>query len=97
MLHDRILVESPSDAERRTRSGIVIPATVSVSRRLSWATTVATGASVRHVKVGDTILFDPQDRSEVEVNGALYILLRERDVHAVHEDDSTTTATGLYL
>ena len=32
---------------------------------------------------GDQVLFNPEDRYEVEVGGEDYIILRERDVHAV--------------
>lgn len=84
LLHDRVLVrlEGP-EGERRHKSGIVIPATASVGRRLSWATAVGVGPNVRSIVAGDRVLFDPEDRSEVELQGRDYVLLRERDVHAV--------------
>jgi chaperonin GroES len=43
------------------------------------------------------VLFDPDDRSEVELHGQDYILLRERDVHAVAAARVEPDATGLYL
>jgi chaperonin GroES len=99
MLHDRVLVSMDADAgERRSSAGIVIPATAKMGKRLDWAEVVATGAHVRTVQVGDRVLFDPEERSEVELHGAAYVLLRERDIHAVAAerlDDSG--ATGLYL
>jgi chaperonin GroES len=58
---------------------------------------VATGASVRAVKVGDRVLFDPEDKAEVEVRGKDYILLRERDLHAVAAERLNDGQTGLYL
>ncbi len=58
---------------------------------------VATGASVRVVKVGERVLFDPEDRAEVEVRGQHYILLRERDLHAVADEPLPDGQTGLYL
>lgn len=98
MLHDRVLVSREvEEGERRSGSGILIPATVSVGKRLSWAAVVATGASVRVVKVGDRVLFDPEDRAEVEVRGKDYILLRERDLHAVAAERLNDGKTGLYL
>jgi chaperonin GroES len=98
MLHDRVLVSREADeGERRSGSGILIPATVSVGKRLSWAQVVAVGASVRAVKLGDRVLFDPEDRAEVEVRGKDYILLRERDLHAVAAERLTDGKTGLYL
>jgi chaperonin GroES len=98
MLHDRVLVSTEKEAgERRSGGGIVIPATVAIGRRLAWAEVVAVGAHVRSVKVDDRVLFDPEDRAEVEVRGKNYVLLRERDLHAVAEDRSQNRSTGLYL
>lgn len=98
MLHDRVLVDPDSESgERRSGGGIVIPATVVVGRRLAWAEVVAVGASVRTVKVADRVLYDPEDRAEVEVQGKDHVLLRERDLHAVAADRLSDGKTGLYL
>lgn len=98
LLHDRVLVRMEgAEGERRSASGIVIPATASVGKRLSWATAVGVGPLVRAIVVGDRVLFDPDERSEVELHGRDYILLRERDVHAVAARRVETDATGLYL
>jgi chaperonin GroES len=100
MLHDRVLVEVDRDAgERRSTGGIVIPATAAMgARRLAWSRVVAVGPHARSVEVGDRVLFDPEDKSEVEVHGETFIVMRERDVHAVAAkrlDDGEST--GLYL
>lgn len=98
MLHDRLLVElDPAVSERRSSAGIVIPATAVVGKRLAWARIVAVGQQVRQVSVGDTVLFDPEDRAEVELAGAMYVLLREKDVHAVAQPEPGREGTGLYL
>ena len=98
MLNDRVLVAVDGEAaERRSASGIVIPATAAVGRRLAWAKVVAVGQHVRKVAVGDRILFDPEDRAEVELAGQTYLLLREKDVHAVAEPHGEGKGTGLYL
>ncbi|MCV2396167.1 co-chaperone GroES [Actinotalea sp. M2MS4P-6] len=98
MLSDRVLVRLDAEsAERLSTSGIVIPATASVGRRLVWGVTVATGEHVRQVEVGDRVLFDPEDRAEVELGGVGYLLLRERDLHAVAEPEAGGERTGLYL
>lgn len=99
MLHDRVLVSIDPDAgERRSTAGIVIPATAKMGKRLDWAEVVATGAHVRTVQVGDRVLFDPEDPFEVELHGTSYVLLRERDIHAVAaERIEDSGATGLYL
>lgn len=98
MLHDRVLVALDADAgERRHSSGIVIPATAVMGRRLSWGRTVAVGGNVRTVQAGDRVLFDPEDKAQVEVRGASYVLLRERDLHAVAAERLQDGQTGLYL
>ena len=99
MLHDRILVELDKEAgERRSSGGIVIPATAAMgARRLSWARAVAVGPHARAVQLGDRVLFDADDKAEVEVAGELYIVMRERDVHAVAADRVGDQSTGLYL
>jgi chaperonin GroES len=97
MLHDRVLVRlSHDDGERRSAGGILIPATAQVSKRLIWAEALAVGNHVRAVEVGDQVLFSPDDRHEVEISGDNYLLLRERDIHAVAAQ-RVDANTGLYL
>ena len=81
MLHDRVLVQLDKEAgERRSTGGIVIPATAALGhRRLAWAKVVAVGPHARAVELGDRVLFDPDDKAEVEVSSESYILVRERD------------------
>ena len=98
LLHDRVLVREDNDGrERKSMGGIVIPATAQVGRRLTWAKVVAIGPNVRSVETGDRVLFEPEDRGEVEIQGVEYILLRERDIHAVAADRHSNAGTGLYL
>ena len=97
VLSDRVLVQVPAvEGERKSRAGILIPATAQVSRRLTWAAVVAVGPHVRAVKVGDKVLYNPEDRFEVEVQGEEYVILRERDIHAV-ASERIDGGTGLYL
>jgi chaperonin GroES len=97
VLFDRVLVRvSAAEGERRSRAGIVIPATAQMSRRLAWADAVAVGPHVRAVKAGDKVLYNPEDRFEVEVQGEEYVILRERDIHAV-ASERIDSGTGLYL
>ena len=98
MLHDRLLVEPEVDSsERQSSAGLVIPATAAAPKRLAWAVVVARGEHVRQVAVGDRVMFDPEDRAEVDLGGTDYVLLRERDVHGVAEQEVDSQATGLYL
>ncbi len=57
---------------------------------------VAIGPAVRSIKQGDLVLFSPEDRFEVEIQAETYLILRERDIHAV-ASDRIDTGTGLYL
>jgi len=99
MLHDRIMVELDREAgERRSSGGIVIPATAAMgARRLAWSKVVAVGPHARAVEVGDRVLFDPEDKAEVEVDAETYVLMRERDIHAVAAPRVEDGQTGLYL
>ncbi len=98
MLNDRVLVDPDTDGgERKSSAGIVIPATAAVGKRLCWAAVVAVGQHVRQVQVGDRVLYDPDDRAEVELSGSQYVLLRERDIHAVAAPRVEDGQTGLYL
>ncbi len=97
MTTDRILVNpSAEHGERKSRAGILIPATANVERRLVWAKVVAVGPTVRNVEEGDQVLFAPDAGYEVEIRGDDYLILRERDVQAV-ASDRTEGQTGLYL
>jgi chaperonin GroES len=97
MTTDRLLLLPTDDGgDRKSRGGILIPATANLNRRLVWAEVVAAGPTVRNVEEGDRVLFAPDVGFEVEIRGEEYLILRERDVHAVAsaQDDGQT---GLYL
>ena len=97
MLHDRVLVRiAPEDGERRSGGGIVIPATAQIAKRLAWGDVQGVGNHVRNVKLGDRILFNPEDQLEVELQAQTYIVMRERDIHAVATKHPERDA-GLYL
>jgi len=98
LLHDRVLVRADGpEGERKSSGGILIPATATVGKRLAWAHVVAVGPNVRTVEEGDQVLFEPQDLANVELQGRDYVLLRERDVHAVAGSRHSDAGTGLYL
>jgi chaperonin GroES len=95
---DRILVAQPKEiGERKTRGGILIPATAdSEGRRALWGQVVAVGPLVRSTEPGDMVLFAPDTGFEVEIREEDYMILRERDVHAV-ASERAEGKTGLYL
>lgn len=95
---DRILVAQPKEVgERKSRGGILIPPTAaSEARRAMWGEVVAIGPMVRSAEPGDLVLFAPDSGFEVEIRAEEYMVLRERDVHAVASERSEGR-TGLYL
>jgi len=98
MLNDRLLVRvGGGEGERRSTGGILIPATAQMGKRLTWAEIVAVGPNVRSMEAGDQVLFNPEDRYEVELRGEDFIILRERDIHAVASKRLEEGSTGLYL
>lgn len=98
MTADRLLVVLPKEiGDRRSRGGILIPATAeSEARRAIWAEVVAVGPLVRSAEPGDLVLFSPDTAFEVEIRAEEYVVLRERDVHAVASERGDVS-TGLYL
>jgi chaperonin GroES len=97
MLHDRVMVRAEKDSgERRSSGGIVIPATAEPANRLVWGEVCGAGHHVRSVKIGDKVLFKDEDQFHVEVQGEMYLVMRERDLHAV-ASERPEYGTGLYL
>lgn len=97
MTADRVLLRKPTGGEHQSKGGLLIPATAtSVNRRCTWSEVIAVGPSVRNIETGDHVLHLPEGGLEVEIQGEDYILLRERDVHAV-ASDRVDGGTGLYL
>ena len=98
MTADRILVASPNEmGERKSRGGILIPATVEAeTKRAVWGEVIAVGPMVRSAETGDLVLFGPESAYELEIRGEEYIVLKERDIHAV-ASGRTEGRTGLYL
>jgi chaperonin GroES len=98
MTADRILVVPPTElGERRSRGGILIPATAeSEAKRAMWGEVVAVGPMVRAAEPGDHVLFAPEAAFELEIRQEDYLVLRERDIHAV-ASERTESNTGLYL
>ncbi|CAN5898883.1 co-chaperone GroES [soil metagenome] len=98
MTADRILVMSPKElGDRKSRGGILIPATVdSETKKAVWGEVVAVGPTVRTAEVGDLVLFGPENAHELEIRDEDYVVVKERDIHAV-ASGRTEGTTGLYL
>jgi chaperonin GroES len=97
MMNDRVLVRKQTDEERRSKGGLLIPAGASsISKRGMWAEVVAVGPNARAVEVGDEVLLLPDSGIEVEIRGEEYLLVREREIHAV-ATEREDPGSGLYL
>lgn len=98
MMTDRLLVRRPQEeGERRSKGGLLIPpGAATVSRRGLWAEVIAVGPNVRNVETKDRVLVLPDTGIEVEIRGEEFLLLREREIHAV-ATDREDAGTGLYL
>lgn len=95
---DRILCRQPADEERRSKAGILIPATAqSPDRRGLWVEVSEVGPLVRTIHVGDRALVLPDSVIDVEIGGEGFLIVRERDVHAVASEEREAGPTGLYL
>jgi chaperonin GroES len=97
---DRLVVRVPGNGERKSASGLLIPATAAPApRKLVWADVELTGPDVRVAEHGDRVLFLPSSGLEVELDGEELVLLRERDVQAVVPAPEAKTARqpGQYL
>ena len=90
-LEDRVVIE-PSEAEERTTSGIFLPE--GAKEKPMTGKVVATGpgkladdgsrTSVS-VKKGDTVLFGKYGGTEIELDDAMYMVLRENELLGVVE------------
>ncbi|MEE8602623.1 GroES family chaperonin [Euzebya tangerina] len=95
---DRVLCEMDPNSERTSRGGILIPATAeSKNRQGVWAEVVDVGPLVRSTTRTDKVLFLPDSAIEVDVHGTDYLIVRERDIHAVASTEEDASNTGLYL
>jgi chaperonin GroES len=99
---DRLVVQLPANGERKSASGLLIPATAAPApKRLAWADVKLVGPDVRVAAQGDRVLFLPSSGLEVELDGKELVLLRERDVQAVSSppasDARSQRAPGQYL
>lgn len=96
---DRLVVRDPDEGERKTATGLLIPATaVPAPKRLAWGEVALIGPEVRVAKAGDRVLYLPSSGLEVELEGVEYVLLRERDVQAVSTADADADrGSGQYL
>lgn len=83
-LADRVLVE-PSAAEEKTAGGIIIPDTAKEKPQRGKVIAVGSGKKDEPmtVKAGDHILYGKYSGTEINIDGADYLIMRESDIFAV--------------
>ena len=90
-LHDRVIVQA-LDAEQKTAGGIIIPDTA--QEKPSEGKIVAVGAGYRDeegnvhaldLKKGDRVLYGKWSGTEVKVDGADYLIMKESDIMGIIE------------
>ncbi|OGV25669.1 MAG: co-chaperone GroES [Legionellales bacterium RIFCSPHIGHO2_12_FULL_37_14] len=91
-MYDRVVVERLPE-ERKTAGGIVIPDNATEKPIQGKVVHVGKGKRLENgdfaallVKVGDTVLFGKYSGTEVKLNGAEYLVMREDDILAIIEN-----------
>ncbi len=88
-LHDRVIVK-PTAAEEKTTGGIIIPDTAQEKPQRGEIVAVGEGKvgddgskQPLAVKVGDNVLYGKYSGTEVQIDGADYLIMRESDIFAI--------------
>jgi chaperonin GroES len=83
-LADRVLIE-PVAAETKTASGIYIPDTAKEKPQNGVVVAVGPGSkdNPMTVKVGDTVIYGKYTGTELKLEGADYLMMRESDILAI--------------
>ncbi|HOV21674.1 MAG TPA: co-chaperone GroES [bacterium] len=91
-LGDRVVIE-PSEAEEKTKSGIILPDTAKEKPQEGKVVAAGKGKTDEsgkiipmEVKVGDKVLYGKYAGTEITIDEKEYIILREEDILAVVED-----------
>ena len=90
-LQDRVIVKQ-SEAEEKTKSGILLPDTAKEKPTKGKVIAVGPGKYDDHgkrmeigVRAGDTVYYGKYSGTDVEVEGEKYVILRETDILGVLE------------
>jgi chaperonin GroES len=83
-LSDRVVVRA-ADAEEKTSGGIIIPDTAKEKPQRGIVVAVGNGKpdEPMTVKVGDSVLYGKYAGTELSVEGADYLIMRESDIFAI--------------
>ncbi len=83
-LADRVVIE-PAAAEQKTAGGIIIPDTAKEKPQKGIVVAVGKGKKDEPmtVKVGDAVLYGKYSGTEINVDGADYLIMKESDIYAI--------------
>jgi chaperonin GroES len=83
-LADRVLIE-PAAAEQVTASGIIIPDTAKEKPLRGKVIAVGNGKTDEpmNVNVGDLVIFGQYSGTEIKIDGANYLIMRESDIYGI--------------
>ena len=85
-LSDRVLIE-PAAAEEITAGGIIIPDSAKEKQLKGIVKAVGSGTKdeAMVVKEGDLVLYGKYAGTELEIDGAKYLMMRQSDILAILE------------
>ncbi|MBO7490426.1 MAG: co-chaperone GroES [Bacteroidales bacterium] len=83
-LADRVLIE-PAEVEQKTASGIIIPDTAKEKPQRGKVVAVGKGTKDYEmtVKVGDKVLYGKYSGTEINIDGTVYMIMKESDIYAI--------------
>ncbi len=82
-LKERIFIRY-SDEIEKTAGGLYVPDTA--KEKPQKGKVEAVGSEVKHIKVGDTILFDKYSGSKITIDSIEFLIVKEEDILGVFED-----------
>ncbi len=85
-LRDNVLVE-PSQPQEKTIGGILIPDNAKEKPQHGKVHAVGPGTKddPMHIKVGDQVIYSKYSGTELEIDGAHHLIMRQSDIYAVLE------------
>lgn len=89
-LGDRVVIKS-LESEETTKGGIVLPGTAKEKPQMAEVLEVGPGGNVdgkeikMQVKKGDKVIYSKYAGTEVKMDGAEYIIVRQSDILAIVE------------
>ena len=89
-IFDRVVL-MPIEAEKETKSGIILPTASQEKSQLATVVAVGPGGNIdgedvkMQVKVGDEVLYAKYSGTEFSLDGKKYIVIKQTDILAVLE------------